>query len=165
MQRWLFLLFLLYFACTKAASTKPAVQPMASPENLSSLEKALDDSMLALGLPAEPSLFLEVTPTTTRSLDDSQLSVAKEAQVEKTNRGNLFKDRRSEREAKKSEQTQCQRTCELVDNICDVAARICQLTDKLTDDPEAPKRCERAKSSCSRAQKQGESCGCGEDPT
>ena len=162
MQRWLFFLFMLCFACQKVPSAKTAASPMTPPEELGSLEQQLNDGMLALGLPPEPSLLPEATPPTTLTFNDSlRISPVEESKADRGKReGVFFKGRRYEKEAQKSEQTQCQRTCELVDNICDVAERICQLTEKLPGDPEAPKRCERAKNSCSRAQKQGESCGC-----
>jgi hypothetical protein len=58
------------------------------------------------------------------------------------------------------QESSCQKTCALIDNICDAAARICQITEKLPKDSDAPQRCTRAQNACTRAQSQGASCPC-----
>jgi hypothetical protein len=165
MQRWLFLLFLLCITCYKASPGKTAGAPMiADTGDVTSWEQRLDQDMQSLGLSTELLSPPEVTPPTTLSLKEPNKrdGVAQEAQVTTSNQGRFFQERRNEREAKKLAQLQCQDTCRLVTNICNAAERICQLTAALPDDPDSPKRCERAKNSCSRAKKQGEPCGCGQ---
>ena len=170
MPRWLFLLFLLCFTCYKADSPKTAAPntSLPLPNDLPSLEQQLQLDMQALGLPLEPQSLPESSPTGTFYSDNTPKDIVtiEAAQLAKEERSGIFRGRREEKDAKKSEQkaeqTRCQRTCDLVDNICDAAERICQLTDQLPDDPNAPARCERAQNSCRRAQTQGESCGCSE---
>jgi hypothetical protein len=111
------------------------------------------DSMSAPTNPTSDNIHpVEMSPnseTGTLSLDSTK------------NKDRLFfgKGRDSKAE-KKAEQSQCQRTCDLVDNICNASERICEITSKMPSDPEAPKRCERAKNSCERAKQQGQTCGC-----
>jgi hypothetical protein len=165
MKRWLLLLCLLLFTCRKAPDLKTSAGPNKPlPDDISSLELQLNQDMLALGLPPSSPQDLEFQPPTTREAATTNLTKEQglDAQAKTEGRDGYFRNKRTEKEGKKAEQSQCQRTCDLVDNICDAAARICQITAQMPNDPEAPKRCERAQNSCTRAKKQGETCGCSE---
>jgi hypothetical protein len=60
----------------------------------------------------------------------------------------------------REEENSCQKTCNLISNICTAAERICQITETLPKDSGAPQRCVRARNACTRAQTQGASCPC-----
>jgi hypothetical protein len=168
MRRWLiFCWFCVLVSCTAKDAKTTASTPQQLPQDIDALELRLDQDMMALGL-SEPTLTSDpLDPTSAPILDGSTTSTAGADQptaevltAKEKEKQRLFFKNRGDRDEKKAEQAQCQRTCDLVDSICDASERICQITDKLPNDPEAPKRCERAKNSCTRAKQQGSTCGC-----
>jgi hypothetical protein len=168
MRRWLFLICcLVWVACTVKAKDATSATPQQLPPDIDSLELRISQDLAALGLSENPPDSMSVP------LDPSSDTTTQPVQItpNRTEAGNtafdstkskerLFFKNRDAKAEKKSEPNQCQRTCDLVDNICAASERICEITSKMPSDPDAPKRCERAKSSCERAKQQGQTCGC-----
>jgi hypothetical protein len=138
------------------------VEPPPNLNSLPALEALIERDLSQLGLPSMWDSYA------TRPADELKYvpPVANTAPQPKSPANDFDKQPASTKGdntaglAKGEKQDTCQKTCALIDNICDASERICQITEKLPNDPDAPKRCERAKNACTRAKQQGAQCPC-----